>query len=189
MREAGYLDNATLLDLEEPPESLIIIGAGLVACEYSHFFSAMGTEVTILGRSPRVLKNEEPEVSQIVQDALSKFMKVLTNHEVIRVDLKDGMKVVSAHCRADNKIYEFQSDEILLAAGRRSNSDLLRPDRTGVETDQHGWIKVDEHLETTKNDIWALGDATGKHMFRHNAKYESDIIIHNVLRAEKHEDK
>ena len=189
LKETGYLDNVTLLSLEEPPESMIIFGAGLVACEYGHFFSAMGTKVTILGRSPRVLKNEDPEVSQIVQDALSKFMKVLTNREVIRVELKDGKKVVSAHCRTDNKIYEFQSDEILLAAGRHSNSDFLKPERTGVETDQHGWIKVNDHLETTKKDIWALGDATGKHMFRHNAKYESDVVIHNLLRAEKQEDK
>jgi dihydrolipoamide dehydrogenase len=189
LKEAGYLDNVTLLNLKEPPESLIIIGAGLVACEYGHFFSAMGTKVTILGRSPRILKNEEPEVSQIVGDALSKFMKVITNHEVIRVELKDGMKVVSAHCRTDNKIYEFQSDEILLSAGRLSNSDLLKPERTGVETDQHRWIKVNEHLETSKKDIWALGDATGKHMFRHNAKYESDVVIHNLFWAEKLEDK
>ena len=186
LKETGYLDNVTLLSLEEPPESMIIFGAGLVACEYGHFFSAMGTKVTILGRSPRVLKNEDPEVSQIVQDALSKFMKVLTNREVIRVELKDGKKVVSAHCRTDNKIYEFQSDEILLAAGRHSNSDFLKPERTGVETDQHGWIKVNDHLETTKKDIWALG---GEHMFRHNAKYESDVVIHNLLRAEKQEDK
>lgn len=189
LKETGYLDNVTLLSLEEPPESMIIFGAGLVACEYGHFFSAMGTEVTILGRSPKVLKNEDPEVSQIVLDSLSKFMKVLTNHEVVKVELKDGKKVVSAHCRTDNKTYEFRSDEILLAAGRRSNSDLIRPERTGVETDRHGWLKVDEHLETTKKDIWALGDATGKHMFRHNAKYESNIVIHNLLRAEKPEDK
>ena len=110
LKEAGYLDNVTLLNLEKPPRSLIIIGAGLVACEYGHFFSAMGTKVTILGRSPRILKNEDPEVSRIVNEVLSKFMKIFTNHETIRVDLKDGRKVVSAHNRIDNKIYEFQSD-------------------------------------------------------------------------------
>ena len=154
----GYLDNITLLNLEEPPESLIIIGAGYVACEYGHFFSAMGTEVTILGRGPRILKNEDPEVCRIVTNVLNKFMKVLTNHEVIGVELKDGKKVVSAYNRIDNKIYKFQSDEILLAAGRRPNSDILKPETTGVEVDQHGWIKVNEHLETAKRDIWALGD-------------------------------
>ena len=66
LKVIGYLDNITLLNLEEPPRSLIIIGAGLVACEYGHFFSAMGTKVTILGRSPLILKNQDPEVCRIV---------------------------------------------------------------------------------------------------------------------------
>jgi len=125
----------------------------------------------------------------MVNEVLSKFMKVFTNHETIRVDLKNGRKVVSAHNRIDNRIYEFQSDQILLASGRRSNSDLLKPEMTGVEADQHGWIKVNEYLETNKKDIWALGDAVGKGMFRHTASYESDIVIHNMLRAKKLEDK
>ena len=180
----SYLDNVTLLNLKELPESLIIIGAGYIACEYGHFFSAMGTKVTILGRSSRVLKNEEPEVSQIVSDSLGRSLVILTNYEVIGVELKDGKKVVSAHNLIDNKIYQFQADEILLAAGRRSNSDSLKLEKTGVETDQKGWIKVNKYLETTKKDIWAIGDAIGKHMFRHTAKYESDIVINNMLLAE-----
>jgi len=189
LKEVGYLDNVTLLNLEEPPESLIVIGAGYVACEYGHFFSAMGTKVTILGRGPRILKNEDPEVSQIVSNILSKSLTILANHEVIGVKLKDGKKVVSAHNHVDNKIYEFYADEILLAAGRRSNSDILKPDRSRIETDQNGWIKVDKYLETTKKDIWAIGDAIGKHMFRHTAKYESDVVIHNMLRAERQDDR
>lgn len=189
LKEAGYLDNVTLLNIEEPPESLIIIGAGYVACEYGHFLSAMGTKVTILGRGPRILKNEDPEVCRIVADVLSKSMRVFTNHEVIGVEPKDGKKVVSAHNRIDNKIYKFHSDEILLAAGRRANSDSLKPEMGGVETDQQGWIKVNEHLETTKKDIWALGDAIGKHMFRHTARYEADVVLHNMLRAEEPEDR
>ena len=176
-------------NLQNLPKSLIIIGAGLIACEYGHFFSSMGTKVTILGRGPQILKNEDPEISQVINKALSKFMKVLTDHEVIGVELEDGQKVVSAHNRIDNKIYKFQSEQILLAAGRHSNADLLKPERTGVEIDQYGWIRVNEHLETTKRDIWALGDAIGKDMFRHTASYQSNIVIHNLLQAEKFEDR
>jgi len=189
LKEAGYIDNVTLLNLQNLPKSLIIIGAGLIACEYGHFFSSMGTKVTILGRGPQILKNEDPEISQVINKALSKFMKVLTDHEVIGVELEDGQKVVSAHNRIDNKIYKFQSEQILLAAGRHSNADLLKPERTGVEIDQYGWIRVNEHLETTKRDIWALGDAIGKDMFRHTASYQSNIVIHNLLQAEKFEDR
>ncbi len=188
LESAGYLDSISLLSLKEPPKSLIIIGAGYVGCEYGHFFSAMGTDVTIIGRSPRVLDNEDPEVCQIVREALSQHMRVITSHEVVEVGPKDGKKAVSVRNLADGKIHQFEADEILLAAGRRSNSDLLRPERTGVEMDMHGWIKVDEFLETTKRDIWALGDAIGKHMFRHTANYESWVVSHNLLRAKKRDE-
>ncbi len=183
LQEAGYLDNITLLNLQEPPKSLIVIGAGYIGCEYGHFFSAMGTEVTILGRSPQVLNGEDPDVSRTVQNMLSQYLRVITGHEAVKIDLKDGKKVVTARNLTDGKILQFEADEILLAAGRRSNSDLLAPEKTGVETDQHGWIKVNDYLETSKPGIWALGDAIGKHMFRHTANYESAVVSHNLFRA------
>jgi dihydrolipoamide dehydrogenase len=132
LKEAGYLDNVSLLDLEKPPQSLIVIGAGYIGCEYGHFFSCMGTEVTIIGRSPQVLQSEEPEICRIVEKELSRHMRVVTNHEVLSIDRKGGMKVVSARNRLDNKVYSFEAEEILLAAGRRSNADILKPERTGV---------------------------------------------------------
>jgi mycothione reductase len=187
LKEAGYLDNVSLLNLEEPPQSLIVIGAGYIGCEYGHFFSAMGTEVTLLGRSPAVLKGEEPEICQIVHKGLSSHMKVITNHEVVSIDEMGGGKVVSARNRLDNNVYTFEAQEILLAAGRRSNADILRPEMSGVQTDERGWIKVDEFLETTKKGIWALGDAIGKHMFRHTANYEARVVVHNLFHAQKEE--
>jgi dihydrolipoamide dehydrogenase len=189
LKEAGYLDNISLLDLEEPPQSLIVIGAGYIGCEYGHFFSAMGTEVTLLGRSPRVLSDEEPEVSGIVEKVLARRMKIITNHEVVRIERDGGKKVVSARNRLDNNVYTFEAQEILLAAGRRSNADILKPEITGVRTDEQGWIKVDEFLQTTKKDIWALGDAIGRHMFRHTANYEAKVVAYNLFHAQKTEDR
>jgi mycothione reductase len=189
LKDAGYLDNISLLNLEAPPRSLVIIGAGYIGCEFGHFFSAMDSDVTIIGRSPMVLDNEDPEVCRIVKKVLSQDMRVITSHEVVSVEVKNGKKAVSALNRIDNKIYQFEADEILLAAGRRSNSDLLRPEKTGVETDERGWIKVNEYLETTKKGIWAMGDTIGKYMFRHTANYEADVVSHNILRAKKEEDR
>lgn len=188
LENAGYLDNISLLDLQEPPKSMIIIGAGYIGCEFGHFFSAMGTDVTIIGRSPKVLDNEDPEICRIVKKALSQSARVITSHEVVGVEVKEGKKVVLAINKKDGKTYQFETDEILLAAGRRSNSDLFKPEKTGVETDEHGWIKVNDFLETTKKDIWALGDAIGKYMFRHTGNYEADVVSHNVLQGEKRED-
>ncbi len=183
LQEAGFLDNVSLLHLESLPQSLIIIGAGYIGCEFGHFFSAMGTKVTILGRSPQVLKGEDPEAAGLVQKVLSLYMRVITSHEVISVEKKDGKKVVSARNLEDGSVHRFEADEILLAAGRRSNSDLLHPERCGIKTDKNGWIIVNEYLETSKKNTWALGDCIGKHMFRHTANYESEVVSHNLLRA------
>jgi dihydrolipoamide dehydrogenase len=185
LKEVGYLDHISLLNLEKLPERLIIIGAGYIGCEYGHFFSAMGTDVTILGRSPQVLMNEDPEIRSIVTEVLSKNMKVRTNHEVVKVEIEGGKKIVSARNILDNKVYRFEADEILVASGRISNSDRFKPERTGVETDPHGWIKVNEYLETTKLGICAIGDSLGKHMFRHTANYEADVVSHNMFEEEK----
>jgi dihydrolipoamide dehydrogenase len=185
LKEAGYLDNVSLLEMERPPESLAIIGAGYIGCEYGHFFSAMGTDVTILGRSPSVLNSEDPEVSRVVTKALSRYMKVHTNHEVLQVEVEGGEKVISARNRSDGQVYRFRAEEILVAAGRRSNSDLLRPEKTGVEMERGGWIKVDEYLQTTRPGVWALGDATGKHMFRHTANYAAEVVSHNLQKEER----
>jgi mycothione reductase len=168
---------------------LIIIGAGYIGCEFGHFFSAMGTHVTIIGRSPLVLKGEDPEAASMVQKVLSQYMRVITSHEVVFVERKGDKKVVSAKNMTNGKIQQYEADEILLAAGRQSNTDLLHPEKSSVETDSKGWILVNEYLETSKKGIWAIGDAIGKHMFRHTANYESEVLSHNLLRTKDEDDR
>lgn len=187
--EVGFLDNVSLLELKLLPKSLIIIGAGFIGCEFGHFFSAVGSDVIIIGRSPRILDREDPEICRIVKGVLSRYLRLITSHEAIKVERNGEKKVVTAKSLVDGKISRFEADEILLAVGRRSNSDLLHPEKSGVETDGRGWIKVNEYLETSKSGIWALGDAIGKHMFRHTANYESEVVSHNLLRAEREDDR
>lgn len=186
LREVGYLDNVSVLNLREPPDSLIIMGGGYIACEYGHFFSAMGTKVTILGRNPRLLKEEEPEISAIVKRRFSRYAEIHTNFEVVKVARANGKKMVTARDRSDGQTYDFVADEILLAVGRQSNADLLKPEKTGVQTDKNGWIVVNKYLETTKPNIWALGDAIGKHMFRHTANHEADVVWHAIATGHRH---
>jgi mycothione reductase len=186
LEETGYIDNASVLHLEQLPESLVIVGGGYIACEYGHFFSALGTRVIMLEMLSRLLLMEEPEISEIFERRFSKYAEIHTNHEVVKVAKKGDQKVVSAVNRVDGEKYEFTADEIMLAVGRRSNADLLKPEKTGVETDEQGWIQANEYLETTKPDIWALGDATGKYMFRHTANYESDVVWTNAFTEHKH---
>lgn len=184
--EAGYLTSATVFDLAQPPESLLIVGGGYIAAEFAHFFSAIGTAVTLVGRNPRLVPQEEPEISHALEDRLSRTCQIYTNHEAISVRAEDGKKTVTARKRSDGELRQFTAREVLVATGRRSNSDILQPEQTGVQTDEHGWIKVDENLQTTQPGIWAFGDALGKHMFRHNANYQADVVWWNAFTEHKH---
>lgn len=186
LEEAGYLTSDSLLKLTELPESMVIVGGGYIAAEYGHFFSAMGSRVTIVGRNLQFLPDEEPEVSALAKREMSKHMTILTNHEVLEAESagKRGKGVI-ARDRSKGKEANLRANEILVACGRASNSDILHPERAGIKTDPNGWIIVNEYLETSQPSIWALGDADGKYPFKHKANYESIIVYSNAVLKEK----
>ena len=186
LEEVPYHTSDTILQAKKLPASLAIIGGGYIAAEYGHFFSAMGSKVTIIGRNPQFLPGEEPEVSDLAKKKMSKHMAVVTNHEVIEVQkLSKKGKTIIAMDRSSKKTREFTSEEILVAAGRASNTILLHPERGGIETDEKGWVVVDPHLQTSQSNVWALGDAIGKHPFKHVANYESKVVYYNAILGEK----
>jgi mycothione reductase len=179
-----FLTNESLLDLQERPESLIIVGGGYIAVEYGHFFAAMGTKVTILEKGARLIKNSEPEISDLLKTQLEKRMNIVTNFEVKEVK-KEGKNISVFGIDNNGKEQKFTGEKILIAAGRKSNADLLKVEKTGVETDQKGYIRVNEFLETSKKNIWALGDANGKHMFKHVANREASLLAQNIVHGHK----
>ena len=95
--------------------------------------------------------------------------------------MKGGKKVVSALDLAADAVREFAAEEVMVALGRRPNSDILKPERSGVEVDRSGWIVVDDRMETSREGIWAFGDAIGKHMFRHTANREARVAWNNAF--------
>ncbi len=177
--KVNFLTNESALRLESRPKSMIIIGGGYVATEFAHFFAAMGTDVTILQRGSRLVPGEEAEVSELLKTSMSRRMKIHTGTEAVEVREKDGVLTVVGVDKNTGQSVEFSAEKILVAAGRTSNADLLKVENTGVKTDQRGYIVVNEFLETTKEGIWAIGDAIGKAMFRHAANEEAEIAWHN----------
>jgi len=168
------------------PESIAIVGGGYIAAEYGHFFSAMGSKITIIGRNPQFLKQEEPEVSALAKRELQKHMTILTNHEVREAETTSaGNKRLIAVNRENGEKTVITADEILVATGRGPNTDILHPEKAGIETDKRGWIIVNEYLETSQPNIWAFGDANGKHLFKHAANYESIIVYYNAVLKKK----
>ena len=185
LEDVEYLTSRTVWDLDEQPRSMILVGGGLIAVEFAHFFEGVGTEVTILSRSPRLLRHAEPEVSALLEKALGRRMTIVKNVEAVGAVQKGAMTEVAAVDRESGEGYRFEAESLFMAAGRRPNSDLLKPERTGVEVDERGYIVVNEYLETSKERIWAFGDAIGKHMFRHVANYEAGIAWFNFSHQHK----
>jgi len=180
-----YLTNDSALRLKERPESMIVIGGGYIAAEFAHFFEAMGTKVTIVQRNNRLVPEEEPEVSDLLMQSLSRRMKVLTNTEATEVRQTGKVITVTVKERTSGKVTELTGHSLLIAAGRKSNADILDVARTGVKTDERGYIVVDDYFETTKKGIWAFGDAIGKKMFRHTANREAELAWHNAVHEKK----
>jgi len=182
LEEAGYLTSDTVLALGRLPESIVVIGGGYIAAEYGHFLSAMGSKVAVIGRNPQFLPDEEPEVSAIAKMELEKHMTILTNHEVREaVKAGNGLKRLVAVNRETGEEVEIEAHEILVASGRSSNSDVLHPERAGIEVDKEGWIVTNEFLETSQPGVWALGDATGKFPFKHKANYDAQMVYYNAV--------
>ena len=185
IEEVGYLTSDTILKITSLPESVAIVGGGYIASEFGHFLSAMGSKVTILGRNPQFLKQEEPEISELAKTEMQKYMTIFTNHEVQEVQKTSTGKKLIAVNRETGQSLEVVAEEILVAAGRVSNTDILHPEKAGIQTDRRGWIVVNEYLETSQPNVWAMGDANGKFLFKHVANYESLVVYYNAVLKRK----
>ena len=179
--KVNYLTNESLLQLKTLPESMVIVGGGYIAAEYGHFFSALGTQVTILEKGDRLVSWEEPEISELLSKKLSERMKVVTGTQATEIRQHNNNKIV--HTNKTNM--QFTAESVLIASGRESNADLLKPENSGIKLDDKGFIKTNEYFETSKNNIWAIGDINGKSMFTHTANEEAATLLHNIFHGEK----
>jgi mycothione reductase len=182
---SGYLTNETVLGLKERPASIIIIGGGYIGVEYGHFLAAVGTRVTMLEMADRLVLAEEPEISSLLKKALSRRMDIHLSAQAEEVrQAGSEVKVTVGDIRSGSR-REIAARKIMVAVGRRSNADLLKLENSGVETDKRGFVKVNDYLETSKKNIFAVGDANGQQMFTHVANREAAIAAHNALHDEK----
>jgi mycothione reductase len=180
-----YLTNESVLQLTQLPESIAIVGGGYIAVEFAHFFEAMGSQVTLIQKNERLVPEEEPAVSEVLRTSLARRMKIHLNAEAIEASSIGSKTTVVAKELTTGKLIEVIVERVLIAAGRRSNADILQVQNTGVKVDERGYIAVDDYFETSRKNIWAFGDAIGKKMFRHAANEEASLVWHNAEHGKK----
>jgi pyruvate/2-oxoglutarate dehydrogenase complex dihydrolipoamide dehydrogenase (E3) component len=179
LEEAGYITNNEALRLEELPDSMIIIGGGYIGVEFAQMYTRYGTKVMLLGRAPRLMKNEEPELSEALAQVLrAEGIIVRTSAPVIEAGREDGLRFVEAEI--DGELVRFEAEKILYAAGRTARVEELGLEQAGVEL-EGVFIRADDQLRTTAGNIWSLGDANGGAMFTHRATYDGPIAALNAV--------
>jgi pyruvate/2-oxoglutarate dehydrogenase complex dihydrolipoamide dehydrogenase (E3) component len=174
-----YLDNKTLLDLNELPRHLVIVGGGYVAMEYGQTFRRFGAEVTIIQHGEQVLNREDPDAAEALQGILEKEgVRFLLNAQAKKVEQR-GPSVV-LHVEQNSQERGIEGSHLLIAAGRRPNTDKLGVEKAGIALDDKGYIKVDDHLKTNVEGIYALGEANGHGPFTHTAYNDYEIAVDNL---------
>ncbi|HET6299046.1 MAG TPA: mycothione reductase [Kribbella sp.] len=183
LEEVGYHTSDTIMRLENLPRRLGIIGSGFVAAEFAHVFSSFGVEVTVLARSGLMLRHEDTEIATRFTELAGKHYDVRLNHDTVRaVRRSDG--AIALETLSPGGPDELVVDEVLVAVGRKSNSDLLNPRATGIEVEDDGRVVVDEFQETAVEGIYALGDLTSPYQLKHVANHEARVVKHNLLHPE-----
>ncbi|HTV31855.1 MAG TPA: FAD-containing oxidoreductase [Methylocella sp.] len=178
--EIRYLTNASMLDLDVLPPHLVIIGGSYVGLEFAQMYRRFGSEVTVVEKGSRLIQHEDEDVSAAVKDILeAEGIRIRLGAECISFARRGANTAIMVDCKSGDR--EVIGSHVLLAVGRRPNTDDLGLDKAGVEIDKRGFIVVDDELRTSVPGIWALGDCNGKGAFTHTTYNDFEIVAANLL--------
>lgn len=181
LKTVPYLTSTTILDLKELPESLIIIGGNYIGLEFGQMFSRFGSKITILEKGKTIMSKEDADVSETVTQFLTEEgLEILSGIEINKIEKSPEGKITLT-IKKDNQQQQITASHLLIAVGRSPQTKALNLDRTGVEIDEKGYIKVNDKLETTAEGIYALGDVKPGPAFTHIAYNDHLVVLKNLL--------
>jgi pyruvate/2-oxoglutarate dehydrogenase complex dihydrolipoamide dehydrogenase (E3) component len=184
LESVPYLTNTSIVTLERLPEHLIILGGSYIGLEFAQMYRRFGSAVSVVERAARIASREDPDISQAIRGILEgEGVKIHTAAQVVAV-ARRGDGGITARVRSDGLESEICGSDLLLASGRRPNTDDLGLAAAGVQCSAAGHIQVDEALRTNVPGIWALGECNGRGAFTHTAYNDFEIVAANLLDGE-----
>ncbi|CDZ48243.1 FAD-containing oxidoreductase [Neorhizobium galegae] len=181
--DVPYMTNSDIVLLDRVPKHLVIIGGSYIGLEFAQIYRRFGAEVTVVEKGPRLVGREDEEISQAIREILeAEGIHIRTGAECIRFSKHEDGVAVGVDCTQGAP--EVIGSDVLLAVGRRPNTDDLGLDKAGVELDAKGYIKVGDDLSTNVEGIWAMGDCNGRGAFTHTAYNDFEIIAANLFDGE-----
>jgi pyruvate/2-oxoglutarate dehydrogenase complex dihydrolipoamide dehydrogenase (E3) component len=175
-----FLTSTSIMELEELPRHLVVVGGGYVGLEFAQMFRRFGSEVTVIDKNPRLSMHEDDDASQVIREIFdAEGIQVRLNAMCIHLDQREGSVGVGLECNEGAP--HIDGSHVLLAIGRTPNTADLNLGAAGVETDDAGFIKVDDELLTTAPGIFALGDCNGRGAFTHTSYNDYEIVADNLL--------
>jgi pyruvate/2-oxoglutarate dehydrogenase complex dihydrolipoamide dehydrogenase (E3) component len=180
LADSGYLTNETIMELTAVPEHLVVLGGGYVGLEFAQMFSRFGSQVTVIQNTAQIIPREDTEVAAELQKSLEvEGITFVLNARTTNVERKDGTVRMKIDQQGGSRA--ISGSHLLVATGRRPNTDNLLPERAGLATDKKGFIQVNGKLETNVPGVWALGDVKGGPAFTHISYNDYQIVSANLI--------
>lgn len=180
--EVDTLDNTSALEVRELPEHLAVVGGGYVGCEFAQMYARFGADVTLFQRGDRLLPAEDLDVSAVIEETFeAEGIDVRTETAVEQLEpTSNGAQVYPSNNNTDG----IEVSHVLIAAGRRANTDDIGIENAGVDLDDRGFVAVDEQFQTSTDSIYAVGDVAGPPMFTHSARDDADLLYRHLVHDE-----
>ncbi len=180
VKDVPFLTNTSMMDIAAVPEHLLIVGGSYIGLEFAQMYRRFGSKVTVVERAAKLLPREDDDVAQEIKAILEREgVEIRTDAECMALSMVNGRISIRLECKGGEPV--AQGSHLLLAVGRLPNTQDLALDKAGIETDERGYIKVDDACRTSAKGVWAMGDANGRGAFTHTSWNDYEIVAANLF--------